>query len=130
MNPSKTKERGLLTEVDLLILARFEIATSSSLEPNIEEKAIRFVADLILFDAKESESFVASTWQVLTVVASRTPSSHHGQEVLIRVINMLEHYGPWTDLPGFGISIRDSWNHSMLCGLDRDKKRRLTLDDG
>ncbi|CAH0054932.1 unnamed protein product [Clonostachys solani] len=96
----KDEARGLLNEVDLLILTKFETAISSSLEPNVEEKAIRFVADLILFDAKESESFVTSTWQVLTHIASRIPSSHYGQEVLIRVVNMLEHCGPWTDLPG------------------------------
>lgn len=114
----KDEERGLLDEVDLLILAKFEAAISSSSEPNVEEKAIRFVGDLIASHPKESESFLTSTWQVLTYVASLTPPEHYGQEVLVRVVGMLEQCGPWRDLPGFGISIRDSWNHSMSSSVD------------
>ncbi|CAI6095059.1 unnamed protein product [Clonostachys chloroleuca] len=42
---------------------------------------------------------------------------------------MLEHYGPWTDLPGFGISIRDSWNHSPTFELDAEDNGEFTLPE-
>lgn len=109
--PLKDEDSGL-DETDLLILSKFETAISSSSQPNIEEKAIRIVAGLIAFTPEEPAALASRTWQVLMRVASRIPTEHHGQDVLIRVVSMLDHCRPWADLPGFNMSIRDSWNHS------------------
>jgi len=115
----KDEERGLLSDADLHILNCFESAINSSPEPNVDEKAKRFVTDLIASaperrSGTDAESFVMSTWQVLTYIASRIPYRHYGQDVLVRIVGMLDAAGEtWKGLPGFGISMRDSWNHSM-----------------
>ena len=115
----KDEERGLLSDADFYINTLFESVVNSSPEPNVDEKAKRFFTDLIaLAPEKQSdidaESFVMSTWQILTYIASRIPSRHYGQDVLVRVVGMLGAAGEmWKDFPGFWISMRDSWNHSM-----------------
>jgi hypothetical protein len=115
----KDEERGLLSDLDFHILILFELAINSSPEPNVNEKAKRFVTDLTASaqerqSGTDVESFVMSTWQVLTYIASRIPYRHDGQDVLVRIVGMLDATGEaWKDLPGFGISMRGSWNHSM-----------------
>jgi len=115
----KDEERGLLGRSDLHILTFFESAIYSLPEPNVYEKAKHFVTDLIASTPErrsgaDVESFVMSTWQILTYIASRIPYRHYGQDVLVRIVCMLDAAGEtWKGLPGFGISMRDSWNHGM-----------------
>jgi hypothetical protein len=68
----------LLSDADLYILTLFELAINSSLEPNVDEKAKRFVTDLIasaleMQSGTNVKSSVMSTWQVLMYIASRIP---------------------------------------------------------
>jgi hypothetical protein len=67
----KDEERDLLSDANLQILTFFESAISSSPKPSVDEKAKRFVTDLIASapdgqSGTNAESFVMSTWQVLT----------------------------------------------------------------
>ena len=91
-----------------------ESAINPSSEPNVDEKAKSFVTDLIACGPEkqsglDAEYFATSTWQVLTYIASRIPSRHYGQDVLVRIVGRLDAAGePWNDLRGFGISLRGS----------------------
>lgn len=127
----KDEERGLLSETDFLILTKFELAFCSSPESNVAEKAIRFVADLVVSTPDvDTESFVTSTWQVLIHIATQIPFTHQGQEALVQVVAMLDTCAsPWNGLPGLGFSIRDSWNHSMSCDAHRPTEIYLGQDN-
>ncbi|KAH8656690.1 hypothetical protein BGZ60DRAFT_384614 [Tricladium varicosporioides] len=131
----KDEERGLLNDTDLHILTLFESAISSSPEFNVDEKAKRFATDLVASapdrqSGTDAESYVMSTWQVLICIASRISYRHYGQDVLVRIVGMLDAAGDmWKGLPGFGISMRDSWNHSPTFELDTEDDRAFTLDE-
>jgi hypothetical protein len=118
--PIKDDERSVLyNDAQYDILALFETAINSSSSPNIDEKAKRFVADLVAF-APEAKSglntnvMVYATWNVLINIAGCIPCRHYGQDVLTKVFSLLGAAGdPWKDYPGFGMAMRESWNRSM-----------------
>ena len=95
----------------------FETSINSSSYPDIDEKAKRFVADLLAFTTKSrfrTDVLTYATWQVLLNVASYIPCRHYGQDVLVKIISLLGAAGDtWKDYPGFGMTVRDEWNRSM-----------------
>ncbi|TVY32742.1 hypothetical protein LSUB1_G007514 [Lachnellula subtilissima] len=127
--PIKDDERSVLnSDAQLAILALFETAikSNSSPYPNIDEKAKRFVTDLVAFAPKEKSGLdadiVASiTWKVLINTASCIPFQHYGQDILVKILSLLGTAGDtWKDYPGFGIAMRGNWNRSPVFQLDDD----------
>jgi len=118
--PIKDGERSVLnSDAQLDILTLFETAINSSSYPNIDEKAKRFVVDLVAFAPEEksglnAEAVASATWKVLINTASCIPCRHYGQDILVKIVSLLGAVGDtWKDYPGFGIAMREHWNHSM-----------------
>jgi hypothetical protein len=118
--PIKDDERSVLnSDVQLDILTLFETAINSSSYPNIDEKAKRFVIDLVAFAPEgksglDTDAFASATWKVLINTASCIPCRHYGQDVLVKIVSLLSAAGDtWKDYPGFGIAMRENWNRSM-----------------
>jgi hypothetical protein len=116
--PIKDDERSVLnTDTRLDILDLFETAINSSSCPDIDEKAKRFVTDLLAYTTKSrfgADVVTYATWVVLLNVASYIPCRHYGQDVLVKIVSLLGAAGDaWKDYPGFGMTVRDEWNRSM-----------------
>jgi hypothetical protein len=113
----KDDERSVLnTDTRLDILDLFETAINSSSYPDIDEKATRFVTDLVAFAAKSrlrTGVMSYATWKVLINIASCIPYRHYGQDVLVKIVSLLGAADTWKDDPGFGMAMRDEWNRSM-----------------
>lgn len=117
--PIKDDERSVLnSDAQLDILTLFETAINSSSYPNIDEKAKRFVIDLVAFAPEgksglDADSVASATWKVLINTASCIPCRHYGQDVLVKIIGLLGAGDTWKDYPGLGIAMRENWNRSM-----------------
>lgn len=118
--PLKDDERSVLnSDPQLEILTLFETAINSSSYPNIDEKAKRFVIDLVAFVPEgkswlDMDAVASATWKVLINTASCIPCRHYGQDVLVKIVNLLGAAGDtWKDYPGFGIAMRENWDRSM-----------------
>ena len=48
-------------------------------------------------------------WEGFIGVAKHIPYQHHGQTLLVKVIQILVTVEPWTDLPILGRCMRDNW---------------------
>jgi hypothetical protein len=115
--PIKDDERSVLnSDAQLDILTLFETAMNSSSYPDIDEKAKRFVIDLVTFapEGLDADAVASATWKVLINTASCIPCRHYGQDVLVKIVSLLGAAGDtWKDYPGFGIAMRENWNRSM-----------------
>ncbi|KAI1074278.1 hypothetical protein F5B20DRAFT_574191 [Whalleya microplaca] len=133
--PLKDEERGLFCDADLEILSFFESAVASSSPDTVDEAANHFVNQLIIAGAgkqspAEAEGLTATTWQVLIHIASRIPCRHYGQDILVKIIGILNAAeGPWKELPGIMICLRDIWNESPTYEPDPEGDRTFTLDE-
>jgi hypothetical protein len=124
--PIKNAERSVLsydTEHD--VLALFETAINSSSSPDIDGKAQRFVTDLVAFalegkEGRNLDGIEYATWEVLINAASCMPCRHYDQEVLVKIVSLLDAAGdPWKDYPGFGMCMRENWNRSTYVLRER-----------
>ncbi|KUJ11267.1 uncharacterized protein LY89DRAFT_240890 [Mollisia scopiformis] len=135
--PIKDDERSVLSsDAQHDILNLFEAAINSSLHPNIDEKAERFVKDLVTFASEgnsglDADSVASATWKVLINAASCIPCRHCGQDVLVKIVGLLDTAGDtWKDYPGFGITMRENWNRSPVFQIDDDDDGgAFTLDE-
>lgn len=112
----KDDERSVLssdTQIDILEL--FENALNSSSEPNIDEKAHRFITDLVAYEAKSSLTpgmMALETWDVIINGSACIPCRHYGQHVLVKIVRLLGDAGDtWKDYSGWGMEMREHWNH-------------------
>lgn len=119
--PIKNDERSVLgTDTELAILKLFDTAINSSSSSDIDEKAKRFVTNLVAFASEkksgidQDDDAVSATWEVLINAASCIPYRHYGQDILVKIVSLLGAAGDqWKDYPGFGIAMRENWNRSM-----------------
>jgi hypothetical protein len=114
--PIKDEERSVFnSHAQIDILELFEAAMNSSPEPNIDEKAYRFVADLLAFDAKTElkPGMVAlETWDVIINASACIHCRHYGQHVLVKTVRLLGDAGDtWKDYPNWRMETREHWNH-------------------
>jgi hypothetical protein len=113
-------------EFHIISLLRSAIDATSEL--SINAKAERFVSDLGDYQsqAEDLDSIAWYTWEAIVFAASRIRYNHYGQDLLVMIIETLNTTdGPWKGLPSFAISMRDNWNHSMLCQPSLSKSSTL-----
>ncbi|KAI1661036.1 hypothetical protein F4813DRAFT_349309 [Daldinia decipiens] len=85
--------------------------------------ASHFVKALVKYSSPEAsglqaEDFVWQFWESLIDIASQVPPRTLVQDVLIKIVILLEKIGKqkkadtqmWKNLPGIGIAMRDNWN--------------------
>lgn len=86
----KDEERSVLgsdTEYDILNL--LEAALSSSIEPNIDEKAHLFIKNLVPYETKSELKpgiITLDTWDVIINAAACIPCRHYAQYVLVKIL--------------------------------------------
>ncbi|ESZ92739.1 hypothetical protein SBOR_6851 [Sclerotinia borealis F-4128] len=128
------EERSLFDNDDLDIVDLFQTAIKSSSTFDIDKKAERFVTDLVVYATEKqwvlnTVYFQWRTWNILIYIAIAIPYKHYAQDVLFKVIVLLEEDvdKSWE---GFGPVIRSLWNCSpkFTSTLDDDDEN-LSLDE-
>lgn len=64
--------------------------------------------------ALDADHLAYATWEFLIKAASCIPCRHYGQDVLVKIVSLLDSAGDtWKDYPKLRIAMRENWNGCM-----------------